>query len=94
MDTVTKMTHRLGWCDPGQARFWNREEPSHRCPSELGTIVCSCPCHQGIAPDQVNQDDQAEKRRRAERLASLVPRPEPEPEPKKKPRFKRKPWSR
>ena len=61
MEPMTKTSHRLGWCDPGQARFWHRDEPSHRCPEELGTIMCSCPCHRGIAPDQVNQDDREER---------------------------------
>ena len=83
MDTVTKRIHRLGWCEPGQARFWNLEEPSHRCPSKLGEIVCGCPCHTGVDPDEVNRQDRLQQKRREEELR--------EPRPKKS-RFKRKAW--
>ncbi|MCA1783601.1 MAG: hypothetical protein ABR616_15775 [Dermatophilaceae bacterium] len=76
MESVTKApAHRLGWCSPGQAHFWNRETPKHEaCPGKLGTIECACPHHQGIAPDQVDQGDRDEAERRAEALSNPAPK--------------------
>lgn len=81
---MEKHTHRLGWCDPGQARFWNLEEPSHRCPETLGRIICACPCHQGIACDQVNRADREEAERRTRRLARSNASSESAPKRKRK----------
>jgi len=82
---MEKRAHRLGWCDPGQAHFWGLDEPAHRCPVNLGDIVCVCPCHQGTDPEQVNRNDRekiAERERAIEEMTAA---------PKKKRRVVRTP---
>jgi hypothetical protein len=84
---MESVTHRLGWCDPASAHFWERETPNHAvCPETLGSIICACPHHQGIAPDQVDRDDaelaaDRELRRKQSLEALLKPKPV---KPKKK----------
>lgn len=73
MEPMTKTSHRLGWCDPGQARFWHRDEPSHRCPYKLGTIVCSCPHHEGVDPEEVNRQDRAEQKKIERARGKMTP---------------------